>query len=75
MKIRMTMFDPPSGWKYGFPKPMPASIDPFIRDTPASDEEVAAWLRKEKYPEHDIQLALKYSRMWEDYIDVDNGVE
>jgi hypothetical protein len=38
-KNLVTMCDPPEGWKYGFPKPMPNNVENF--------EE---WLRSEGYP-------------------------
>lgn len=52
------MFDPPSGWRYGFPTAIPEDIK--------TDEQLAAWLRKLKYPESLIPLALKNSRYWEE---------
>ena len=44
-----TIVDPPSGWKYGFPKVLPEGID---------YEEL---LRESNYPEKDIPFALKHS--------------
>jgi len=35
--------DPPSGWKYGFPKPIPEEI-----------KDVKEWLIKNGYPENEI---------------------
>jgi hypothetical protein len=49
-KRKITLVDPPSGWKYGFPKELPEGKD---------YEEL---LRESKYPEKDIPLALTYSR-------------
>lgn len=40
------MIDPPSGWKYGFPKPMPKNIGDRI-----------AWLKLVGYPE---SMVLSY---------------
>lgn len=48
-----TYIDPPSGWKYGFPKILPADVTDIRR-----------WLIDNGYPERDIELALKYSRYW-----------
>jgi hypothetical protein len=54
----VTIYDPPSGWRYGFPKvykPLPGES---FRDT----------LFRDGYPEEDIELAEKYSRFWEENI-------
>lgn len=48
------MIDPPSGWRYGFPKAYDKAVDGSVRE----------WLLKNGYPEKDIELALQYSRMW-----------
>ena len=50
-----TVFDPPSGWKYGFPKVKPDD-----------DVPVGEWLLAEGYPADMIPLALKYTRQWEE---------
>lgn len=50
--MKITYVDPPSGWKYGFPKPLPEGAD------------YAQFLRDSGYPEKDIELALRYSRYW-----------
>lgn len=39
------MYDPPSGWKYGFPKPYLPRPEEAIEDT----------LRRDGYPEHEIE--------------------
>lgn len=49
-----TMVDPPSGWKYGFPKELPA------------DKDYKELLLESGYPEKDIEFALTYSRSWEE---------
>ena len=46
------VIDPPSGWKYGFPKHLPDGKD---------YEEL---LRESGYLEKDIDYAIKHSRMW-----------
>lgn len=51
-KMKVTYVDPPSGWKYGFPKILPEGAD------------YAQLLRDSGYPERDIELALTYSRYW-----------
>jgi hypothetical protein len=56
MRNRVTLCDPPSGWRYGFPKPLPDSVN--------TKEEIKDWLIKEGYPEKDIPLAMKHSRYW-----------
>jgi hypothetical protein len=45
--------DPPSGWRYGFPKVLPDGVT-----------DLSAWFIKNGYPEKDVELALKYSRYW-----------
>ena len=50
-------FDPPSGWKYGFPKIIECeNLDEI------DDNMLIEILRESNYPESDIDLALKYSR-------------
>ena len=48
-----TYIDPPSGWRYGFPKVLPEGTT-----------DVRQWLIDNGYPEGDIELALSYSRYW-----------
>jgi len=52
----MRIIDPPSGWRYGFPKPMPEKIK--------GAESLKEWLLEQGYPEKDLDLAVKYSRYW-----------
>ena len=54
---RMKMIDPPSGWKYGFPKPIP---DDRINDQ-------LVWLVEEGYPQKEIDNLGEYffCRTWE----------
>jgi hypothetical protein len=49
-----TIIDPPSGWKYGFPKPYDEEKDGPIEE----------FLRTSGYPEKDIEFALKHMRAW-----------
>lgn len=42
-KKLVTWVDPPSGWRYGFPKPMPDSVENFRE-----------WLVSEGYPQAEI---------------------
>ena len=55
-KTMMTIIDPPSGWKYGFPKPLPDEV-----------EDVLEWLVSEGYPQSEIDKLGKhfYCRYWE----------
>lgn len=43
-KKPVTWVDPPSGWRYGFPKPMPSEVPDFH-----------AWLVSEGYPREEIE--------------------
>ena len=54
---RMKMIDPPSGWKYGFPKPIP---EDRINDQ-------LVWLVEEGYPQKEIDNLGEYffCRTWE----------
>ena len=56
---KVTMCDPPSGWKYGFPKPLPADY--------SKDESIFPWLLSEGYPQAEIDNCGKYfyCRYWE----------
>ena len=54
------VIDPPSGWRYGFPKAIPREI------AFGDDETLKNWLIEHAYPENDVDLALKYSRLWEE---------
>lgn len=55
MSIRM--IDPPSGWKYGFPKPLPDDV-----------EDVYKWLVANGYPQAEIDACgdYFYCRHWEE---------
>jgi hypothetical protein len=48
--------DPPSGWKYGFPKPVPEGV-----------EDMTEWLVSEGYPRAEIEKMGDYffCRHWE----------
>ena len=48
-KTMMTIIDPPSGWKYGFPKPLPEEV-----------EDVLEWLVSEGYPQSEIDAYGKH---------------
>ena len=49
-----TMIDPPSGWKYGFPKELPKDV-----------KDLRQWFIDNGYPEKDVDFAMSYCRMWE----------
>lgn len=54
------MIDPPSGWKYGFPKELPQDV----KDT-------KKWLVENGYPQHEIDSCgdYFYCRYWEQEVD------
>ena len=63
---KVTMFDPPEGWRYGFPKPIP-------QDCLDSEELFRIYLVNNKYPDSMLDLAIKYSRYWETDDEADQG--
>jgi hypothetical protein len=48
------MIDPPSGWKYGFPKELPENV-----------QDIRQWFIDNGYPEKDVDFAMKHCRQWE----------
>ena len=64
-KKTVLMIDPPSGWKYGFPMPLP---DP-------RPESTTAWLVEQGYPQAEIDLMGQYfyCRYWE--VEMDDNKE
>lgn len=48
------MIDPPSGWKYGFPKELPQDV-----------QDIRQWFIDNGYPEKDVDFAMKHCRQWE----------
>jgi hypothetical protein len=50
-----TMYDPPSGWLYGFPKPY----------KPLGNETVEQTLIRDGYPIKEAAWASRYCRFWE----------
>lgn len=52
------MFDPPNGWMYGFPKPIPAE---YLK----SQTLLKMWLLGEGYSSEWIELAMKHYQCWE----------
>lgn len=61
MKVKMC--DPPSGWKFGFPKPMPEFL--------FSQQEFYDWLVSEGYPKAMIEKMGEsfYCRFWEEELE------
>jgi len=55
-----TMIDPPSGWKYGFPKVLPTDVKEHQNRT-------LEWLVENGYPQEEIDACGKYfhCRYWE----------
>lgn len=51
------IIDPPSGWQYGFPRPLPSGWK-------EPNFDLKKWFLENGYPEKDIDLALKHSRYW-----------
>lgn len=53
----MTVYDPPSGWQFGFPKPY----------KPLPGETLADTLKRDGYPVGVLRMtdAAKYCRFWE----------
>lgn len=55
--IKIKMVDPPSGWRYGFPKPMPEDLK--------SEQERVQWFLNNGYPQHLIDGGmLGHCRTW-----------
>ena len=56
MKKMITYIDPPSGWKYGFPKVLPEEAKSRVRE----------WLVEEGYPAREIESYGEhfYCRYW-----------
>lgn len=53
--------DPPSGWRYGFPKIWDPNTEPDIK----------VWLIASGYPQSEVDFALQYYRQW--LVDVPEG--
>lgn len=59
-KFVIQWYDPPSGWKYGFPKSWPQGLE-------CSDATLEMQLIKDGYPKHMIPLALNHTRFGGSY--------
>jgi len=60
-KVRVLMIDPPSGWRYGFPKILPKE----------HRHRSMEWMVEQGYPQAEIDHLGKnfYCRYWEDDIE------
>ena len=60
---KVLMCDPPSGWKYGFPKPLPVDLE--------ENESIIPWLLSEGYPQSEIDKLGEdfYFRYWEEEVE------
>ena len=60
---KVHMIDPPSGWRYGFPKVLPEGVTDTI-----------AWLLENGYPQHEIDACGDhfYCRHWE--TEIEDGI-
>lgn len=54
MPTQDLIYDPPSGWKYGFPRPYRPLADETLEDT----------LIRDGYPKKDATVGAKYCRFW-----------
>jgi len=63
VKKTVQYIDPPSGWKYGFPKIIPDGVT-----------DVMAWLLEQGYPQKEIDSCGKhfYCRHWNEEVEVEN---
>lgn len=52
------VIDPPSGWKYGFPKAVEES------KWHSKDFNIREWLLAGGYPATDVDFAMQYLRVW-----------
>lgn len=57
---KVTMIDPPAGWKYGFPKPLDKG----------ENQTVIEWLLEQGYPQTEIDSCGDYfcCRYWEEEV-------
>lgn len=56
-KKSQLVFDPPEGWKYGFPKLIPSG---YL----GNESLMRIWLQSNGYPSDKIDFALKHYRIW-----------
>ena len=58
MKKEVTYVDPPSGWRFGFPRILPDSV-----------VDMRKWLIDNGYPEKDVDFAMQYMRFWKEEVE------
>lgn len=65
--MKQTMIDPPGGWQYGFPKPIPQDQMKRTRE----------WLVENGYPQQEIDRCGDhfYCRYWEADVDLSDTVD
>lgn len=56
--MKYVFIDPPDGWKYLFPKKIPAT---YIKN----ESLLRIWLLDNGYPARHLDLAVKYFRYWD----------
>lgn len=68
----ITIVDPPSGWMYGFPKVFtfkPQLLEMCLCEDSYKEEylnQLSKWFIENGYPKEEVDMALKYSRYWEE---------
>lgn len=55
--MKRKVFDPPNGWRYGFPDVVPEEVD-------ENPEKFRDWMLEKGYPERDIDFGMTYGRWW-----------
>lgn len=74
--MKITVCDPPSGWKYGFPRTIPQNVLEAIeqerRESNNTRNAFIEWLLKCGYPQQIIDLHGDhfFCRFWEEEIDL-----
>lgn len=53
--MKITVYDPPSGWRYGFPREYKPLPDESLKDT----------LIRDGYPSEHAAFASEHTRFWE----------
>lgn len=67
MKVLVTFVDPPSGWQFGFPRPLPTGHEQW------TEAQRVSWFIDQGYPEKLIaQGMLDHCRSWIKEVDLDD---
>lgn len=53
---RETLIDPPSGWRFGFPKPLPKNFK-------EENFDLRQWFIDNDYPEEEVDFAIHHYRI------------